>query len=463
MEAWSANGTSRRTVAIIGGGASGVLAAIQLRRNNADTRVVIVESRSELGRGLAYSTPSLRHLLNVPAAKISAFPDQPDHFRDWLRQTCDAAADGDTFAPRAHFGHYLRSLLAQTPGIEHVRDQVVDYQTEGSGAFLTLGSGKTMMTDAVVLATGNFDPAPLPGVRTETGSTRYFGNAWSAQAYDGLADDDEVILIGTGLTAVDVVLRLRETGYKGVVTAVSRHAVLPVRHAQYEPLSVPAIPESTAPSCRAYLRQVRQAIRNGADWRAALDSLRPVSNELWLALSTSEQERFRRHLQRRWDVTRHRMAPSIADAIDAELDAGTLRLQQGRVQSIEEEDNTVVVVLQARRGVQRLLPARVINCTGPNLRYQNEPSPLIRNLFRRHLAVPGPLGTGLDTNSSGAVIAGSGIPSRTLFTLGPARQGILFESIAIPEIRDQAAQLGKLLTGTEMERELNPQPEFAAA
>src|SRR5246127_2217578 len=126
------------TIAIIGGGVSGALTAFHLVRQGTPARVILIDQRPDFGVGLAYSTPSFRHLLNVPAGKISALPDQPDHFLDWLRMNYDPAATEKTFAPRAVFGRYIQSLLMSTSPLEQEIATVVDVRPHGFGAGLKL-------------------------------------------------------------------------------------------------------------------------------------------------------------------------------------------------------------------------------------------------------------------------------------------------------------------------------------
>jgi uncharacterized NAD(P)/FAD-binding protein YdhS len=440
----------QKTIAIIGGGVSGALTAYHLIQQGAEERVLVIDPRPELGLGLAYSTPSLRHLLNVPAGKISALPAEPAHFLHWLRRHFDPQATAMTFAPRAIFGRYVHSLveplLREARGVEHVQASVVDYRPQETGAVLVLDDGRELIADRVVLALGNFDPAPLPGISEQAKSGgAYCHNAWRTETYAGLAADAPVTLIGTGLTGVDVILRLRELGHRGVITAVSRHGVFPNPHAEYTPMTESAIPSSTPPTCLAYLRAFRAAIRDGVEWRAAIDSLRATTNALWLALPLAEQQRFRRHLQRRWDVVRHRMAPPIAAIIEAELAAGTLVIREGHLESVEVGENGARVTARSAAGSESFETARVINCTGPSMNYRRVNSPLLKSLFAQGLATAGPLGGGLRTTGSGQLIANDGEASEVLFNLGPARLGTLLESIAVPEIRDQAEQLARTL------------------
>jgi len=434
------------TIAIIGGGVSGTLTALHLVRQGTPARVILIDQRAGFGLGLAYSTPSLRHLLNVPAGKISALPDQPDHFLNWLRENHDPTATEKTFAPRAVFGRYIQALLASASRVEQEIATVVDVRLHDSGAVLTLDNGSELRADLVVLATGNFDPAPLPGItKAASDLGLYHHNAWAAETYEGLHPDAPVALIGTGLTGVDVVLRLRELGHRGQIIAVSRHGIFPNRHESCTPLNSTAVPLDTPATCVAYLHALRAAIRGGAEWRAAIDSLRETTNELWLRLPLEEKKRFRRHLQRRWDVVRHRMAPPIADVIASELRNGTLDIREGHLMAVDASPEGACITVRAQDESESFYADRVINCTGPSMNYRRVPSTLLQNLFRKGLVTSGALGTGFHCSQDGAVIDAGGHASEIIFNLGPGRLGDLLESIAVPEIRQQAVELASTL------------------
>jgi hydroxyacylglutathione hydrolase len=323
---------------------------------------------------------------------------------------------------------------------------VIDVRLHDHGAVLTLDNGCELRADLIILATGNFDPAPLPGItKAASDSGLYHHNAWAAETYEGLHPNAPVALIGTGLTAVDVVLRLRELGHRGRIMAVSRHGIIPNRHDDYTPLSSTAIPSDTPATCGTYLRALRAAIRGGAEWRAAIDSLREATNELWLRLPIEEKRRFRRHLQRRWDVVRHRMAPPIADVIERELRNGTLEIHEGHLDSVDASPAGAYITVRAPGYSESFYADRVINCTGPSMNYRRVPSTLLQNLFKRGLLTSGPLGSGFHCSQDGAVIDAGGHASEIIFNLGPGRLGDLLESIAVPEIRQQAVELASTL------------------
>ena len=164
---------------------------------------------------------------------------------------------------------------------------------------------------------------------------------------------------------------------------LSRHGIFPNRHDDYTPLSSSAIPSDTPATCVAYLRALRAAIRGGAEWRAAIDSLRETTNELWLRLPIEEKKRFRRHLQRRWDVVRHRMAPPIADIIESELRNGTLEIREGHLKTVDASPAGAHITLRAHDDSESFYADRVINCTGPSMNYRRIPSTLLQNLFKQ--------------------------------------------------------------------------------
>lgn len=262
--------------------------------------------------------------------------------------------------------------------------------------------------------------------------------------YKGLPADAPVAIIGTELTGVDVVLRLRELGHRGKIIAVSRYGIsrVVIRTALRCPTS--AIPLNTPATAVAYLRALRAVIRAGSAWRAAVDSIRATTNELWLRLPLVERKRSRRHLQRRWDVVRHRMAPTIADTIDAEIARGSLEIREGFLQAADAAPNGAHVTIRRHDGSEDIYVNRVINCTGPSMNYRRIPV-LLQNLFEKGLVTAGPLGTGFHCDENGAVIDAHGRVSEMIFNLGPGRLGDLIKCISVPEIRQQAVNLAATL------------------
>jgi uncharacterized NAD(P)/FAD-binding protein YdhS len=416
-------------VAIVGGGASGVLTAAHLlRAAPGSTRVVIIEPRGELGEGIAYSTTDVGHLLNVRAGCLSALPDEPDHFTTWVRQ--HTTADGQSFLPRAWYGKYLRSLLRS---IEHIHARAVQVSPRAAGVEIALSDGTRHTVDRVVLASGaspSVWPEGLGG-----GVRRWIEDPWFPGILANLHPDEPVLLVGTGLTAVDVTLSLQAAGHRQIL-ATSRHGLLPSAHPQ-KPFALPLVVPPSWPSARSLLAWARTTADEVGDWRPVVDALRPHTDELWGALAIGERTRLLRHVQRRWEVLRHRMPPSVAERIEAMRVTGQLTIVPGGVWSAHSTSRGVDVTLADRR----LRVGAVINCTGSSADVRRSRDPLVQYLLYSRVARPGPLFLGLDTDARGCMRD----TNDGIWVVGPLRRGRRWESTAIPEIRTQATDLSRSL------------------
>jgi uncharacterized NAD(P)/FAD-binding protein YdhS len=446
------------TVAVAGGGASGTLAALALVRGGSRIRVAIVDPSERLGRGVAYSTACPLHVLNVPAGKMSAFPDDPDHFVRWL-----AARSGETygpasFVPRALYGDYLGELAeaarASAPArLRHVAALAIDVRTRADGVRIACSNGETIEADALVVASGNAAPAAWPNVTAAArASGHFFDSAWDAGATLPASAGETVLVLGTGLTAVDAVLGLRHNGHRGPIHMVSRRGLLPHEHRVFDtpPATFPEA-DTVADLIDAVRSGVRDAGSQEGNWRGVIDGVRPRTNALWKALSLEEQRRFVRHALPYWNVHRHRIPPESAKAIAELMASGTLQMVAGRTTEIVAAPNGLAVTVKVRGSKEtlRLEAGRAINCSGPQHDFRKLSNPLIASLLARGSMVPYPLDIGVRVAENGALVDAAGVPSQRLFAIGPARFGTLIETTAIPEIRVQARELGDLLTGRE--------------
>jgi uncharacterized NAD(P)/FAD-binding protein YdhS len=419
-------------VAIIGAGASGTLTAVQFARlAQGDARGALIDAGARAARGLAYGTPYGAHLLNVPAARMSALPDDPEHFLRWLRAQ-DPNADATTFAPRTAYGDYLASLLADAETLRRVTrvgGTAIGLTRGASSWTVHLHDGRTIAARAVVLALGNLPPSdPL---QLDDPPAEYVRDPWAPGAAIGLSHDAAVLLIGSGLTAIDVAIALRQEGHRGPVSMLSRHGRLPQAHAPVTPRPLASLPAALT-SPRGALRWVRERIAAGEEWRAVVDSLRPHTVAIWRGWSLAQRATFLRHLKNLWDVHRHRAAPEVLGALDVEV-------LRGRVYSMRAG-----LIVETSVGTLRV--ARVINCTGPACDYARLDLPLVVQMRRAGWLTPDPLHLGIDTADDGRLLDADGQPVDDLYTLGPLRRPALWESTAIPEIRQQAMELAKLLT-----------------
>ncbi|WP_063838303.1 FAD/NAD(P)-binding protein [Saccharothrix sp. ST-888] len=444
-------------IAVVGAGAAGTLTAAQLLRRaaalQAELEVWLIDPGAT-GRGVAYASSAAHHLLNVPAGRMSAYHDAPDHFVRWLTRRAPGVHAGDDHVPRALYGEYLADVLAAAasgpgPGRLHrVHERAVGVRRTDHGVTLVLGSDEPVSADAAVLALGNFPPGSAWAPPALHRSSRYLPDPWAPGALADLPDHGDVLLVGTGLTMVDVALTLSCAGR--AVRAISRHGLLPQPHAE-SPLPVAPPPSFDS---GADIQQIRRSLlshvsacrRTYGDWRVGIDSLRPVTAELWRHLSPSARAHFLHHDQTLWNSHRHRIPPTSARALRDEIDAGRIQVGPGEIADAAAAQDSVLVRLRDGR---TLSVGAVVNCTGPQADVRRVDDPLVAGLLATGLAAPDPTGLGFHTTPNGRLRPADGTASAVLWTLGSLRRGALFESTAIPEIRAQAHALAADLLGSK--------------
>jgi uncharacterized NAD(P)/FAD-binding protein YdhS len=418
------------TTAIIGGGASGALAALHLQRAVCPPdRLVVIEPRADLGKGIAYGTADTAHLLNVRAGRLSAFPDDAGHFTAWATRRADV--DDQSFLPRAWYGEYLSSLLGP---VDHVRAKAVDVIPLGIGLQIVLSNGERLEADRAVLAPGSSPPvwpSRLGGI-----GPRWISDPWAPGALYEAPPADPVLLVGTGLTAVDAALSLQAAGRQ--VIATSRHGLLPESHSEQLPDPIRYLPPER-PTARSLLAWASAAAAEVGDWALVVDSIRSHANDLWEQITESERSRLLRHVHRRWEVLRHRMAPQVAARIRNMQETGQLAILPGRILSAMQTRCGIDVVV----GDRILRVGAVVNCTGPTAEVTRTPHALVRHLLERRYVRPASLDLGLQTDTRGCLPH----TDNKLWLVGPLRRGGLWETTAVPEIREQAAALSDELRG----------------
>jgi uncharacterized NAD(P)/FAD-binding protein YdhS len=391
---------------------------------------------NQLGRGVAYSTGNLQHRLNVPAAGMSALPEEPAHFVHWLRANYDPAFAAGGFAPRTVFGTYLADTVhrqlqaaARVTWAQH-RSRAVDLRRHDQGVAITLAGHQVLEADAVVLAlgTGAATSAWVPPALRR--SSRFVADPWRPGGLPQLSGESTVLLVGTGLTMVDIAISYGHCQ----VHAVSRHGLLPLAHAADPPPPAPApLPEApiTAASVR---RLVFGRIRElDGDWRTAVDGMRPITQQLWLRLDGTARREVLVHAGR-WERVRHRMAPELGAWLSARHARGLLTVRPASVVGALDTGASLIAELSDATNVQADL---VVNCTG-RCSVLDSGDPLIGGLLVRGSARADALGLGFATHPDGRLVSADELPA---WTLGQLRRGELWESTAIPEIRDQAAEL----------------------
>ncbi len=436
-----------RNVVIVGGGLSGVAVAMHLlRRAPPDLRVLLVERGPWLGRGVAYGVDSQVFRLNVPASRMSLDPDVPDDFVRW-------ASAGETphaFLPRATYGSYVETrfgeALRESRGkLRLVRGEVSRIERDG----VLLASGVHLPAEVVVLATGiqpRLTPSALP-------DDARIVDAWDECGIAALPAASRLLILGAGLTALDVIAFLDAHGFGGSATVLSRRGLLPLPHAPHGPRPAPLRAElaSALPTgLRELLRWSRGVVREvearGDPWQHAIDGIRPHIRDIWRGLPPRDRARFVRSVRPYWEVLRHRAPADSLALVDAWRAQGRLDVVAGSVATCTPSPGGLDVELRlSGGGLRGERYDAIVRCIGPALERAEADTPLVQHLIDSGRAAADPAGLGISTDIHGHVIRPGGEADPALLALGALRRASSWETTSVPDISVHALAIAKLI------------------
>jgi uncharacterized NAD(P)/FAD-binding protein YdhS len=423
-------------VTVVGAGFSGTMVAAQLARKQINC-FLVEEHSCKTGAGAAYSTAEASHLLNARAEAMSAWPDKPDDFAAEWR---DYGRSEDAFAPRFVYRRYLQTILDKAVESRRtyvLRGAATAARKRGDVWSVQLADGTAVESQHLVLATGN--EAPRRPSWSDRVVHNFIGDPWSLEAQAAIVEaamlHRDVLIIGTGLTMLDVALSLESAGHRGRIVAVSRNGLVPYGHA-----SAPTDFNFEVPASGSLL-EISNHLRAKAahhDWRSAVDSLRPHVQTLWQQLSITDKRRFLRHARPWWEVHRHRVAPAIAARIDNMRETGHLEVIAGRVAEAEPDNGRACIRIRLR-GTEEY-DARsfgtIFNCAGPLDTLLETRNPILDQLLRDREIEPDELGIGVAVDS---VSRAKG--HLNLWAAGTLTKGTFLEITAVPELRMQVANI----------------------
>lgn len=434
-------------ITIIGAGFCGTALVRELARQAGDTpvRISLVGVADTFGSGVAYGAARPEHLLNVRAKDLGIDPDEPAHFSDALH-----LGDGGRleFLPRLAYGDYLRTQLdaavdAAPFEVARIGEEAVAIERAAGGGFrIFLASGEALRSDLVVLALGALPPQALPGIGPRLGvHPRYVGWPWQGNVLEHIAADAKILVVGTGLTMVDVVATLAARGHRGSITAISRrglepqpHTVLPALSLELPPNVLRALKEH---DLRGVLRGVRQLTAVLDDWRRVIDALRPHLQPFWRGLTEHDRASFLRHLRPYWEVARHRVAPDVHARLQLQRTLGRLQIRAARLLRARLVEDGLEAVLRGR-GQDEAVSEHydvLIRATGLDTDVDRTSDPLVASMREGGLLRPDPLGLGLEVDRTLRVRDAAGAAVPRLYCVGPLLRGALWEITAVPELR----------------------------
>jgi uncharacterized NAD(P)/FAD-binding protein YdhS len=459
-----------RTIVIIGGGFCGTVLAANLLRSptGIPTRIVLIERRAQLGRGVAYASGTFPFLLNVPAGRMSASSDDPSQLVSFARSRFPEV-DADTYLPRQLYGEYLQHMLSEAVQaaprqvqLERVHDEATAIRPiERTGPVIVEAGKRRWLADQVVFACG--DP---PSVCRAYATDIAAHPAYVRDPHEGecvRTSDNVVLFIGTGLTMVDVAVAAVANNPSVRLIALSRHGLLPAAQTGAAPQVLNAGLDLHSHFDRASLRQLFAGVRSltqiveqrGGDWREVFMRMRDVAPRLWRNLSDIERSRFMRHARVYWDVHRHRMPPAVAAQLASLQRSGQLQVRAGCVQQLCADNHRIAALWRprGRLDTQELWIDRVVDCSGADRRLGHTTDILLRHLLDTGLASPDAQGFGVRTGQHGVLVNADGQSDARLLYLGPMLRADHWEATAVGELRAHAENLAAVLSKAQVLRQ----------
>lgn len=421
----------RKRIGIIGGGASGALAALHCwdrLRNLAE--ILVFESKDELGRGRAYSTVDEVYLLNVSVSKMSAFSHLPDDFTDWLIEKYPELQQLKhwPFVPRIYYGEYLQDRLKEISPecFRHVKGHVNKvYQTQKDYR-LSMADGSEEVVEYLILATGYQDNQAFEFIDRLGQLRSHVIQANEIESHSTSRFSGHVLVIGAGLTALDIWKRL-EGNESLTITFLSRHGLLPLPHDSItQNLKLPQLAGMSPLQIFQALRCIHVSGPNS--WAAIADQVRSQAQRIWTCWTDIERQRFLRHLKSYWEVIRHRTPITLHQEVKDAMTEGRLHLLAGRVAGMSEELGQIKITYRDRNAnvLRELSVDWIFLATGLS----------IHQSLLRPDEIPGvypcPYGFGYINETAAR-----------LWTIGPASKSTFWEITAVPDIRDQARAIAE--------------------
>lgn len=450
-------------VTIVGGGFSGTMLAVHLACNSEQKLTInIIDREGLFARGIAYSPYSKNHLLNVKASKMSAFHRQPSHFTEWLKEHRSFIPDvntgiHDTYMPRYIYGKYLDSIWTEIKNNNKLHHEICELKTDlreihlnRQNVSVVLSNGDSIESDFCVVATGNMLPRN-PQIRSVDfyRSSNYFQNPWDLRSVTNTTEDMPVLILGNGLTMVDTVTGLQEHGYTNTIYSLSPNGfgILPHETSGFTYNDfIEELPDKARLNevIHLFFKHKSKLKKAGISAQSLIESLRPVTGKIWKGLSTQEKRFFMSRFRHLWGVARHRIPLQTYNEIEKLKSIGRLQVISGKVIDMEETSNGVKVTYRDRKSKEEkhIKVQRVINCTGPDSDIKCQP--FLDKLLKEGRITQDDLNLGINTDTETyETISADKSNNERLFAMGSLLRGMLWESTAVNELRQQAEALSE--------------------
>lgn len=435
-------------ICIIGSGFSAAAMLLHLDAKGVDCSSVTIIGRGELGAGQAFSCVHDDFRLNVRAGLMRLWPDKPLDFAQWAKSRItddpEAEADAGDFYRRRDFAVYMAEQLDSQTGTRsasRIEAEATALIAAGERWQITLDTGNSVAADHVILATGNPSPDwPFPGSAPD--APTLVRMPWRGDWPDRMSGSETVVVIGSGLTALDTLHVLHHRGHHGAITLVAPDGLLPPVQTDWHGADDLAWPEDMRAS--DFLGFMRRHIGDGdwreTEWQRRFESLRVHINTAWQRLSSHDKTRLMRRVGWLWSLARYRAGPQAHSSAEALLASGRLIIRRDLASGITSDSNSRHQV-QLASG-DRLEADFIVNCSGAGRDL------LVSRLIEDEIAAPHAGFRGrLALTADLALVRPDGIPHDTLHAIGPVSAHEAGDVVGAPGAASQAHELAKHLAG----------------
>ncbi len=475
-------------ILIVGGGANGVAAFIQLVSEliigeiHQNVRLTIVERNDVIGEGLAFGTKQPGHLLNTQSGLMGIYPYEPDHYGKWLAANRHLVPDDelkqyddpeDSYTTRRLYSVYLQECFSEYIRLaqqHHIvvtcrNGEAIDIQPHTQGYRVLIEDEEWMNCDIVILAPGT----PKSRTYEELKSfENYIDFPWPSYRLLNIPSDATIGILGTSLSSIDAVMTLVDNDHQGKIALLSPDGLLPRVQPRKENdysceyLTLPAVHAIRRNTLRSptvfelfrlYQQEVHHYYGHKLCWRKlrrtgrsaqslleediavaeqggdgllnVLYATREISTQVWEWLSVEDKQQFKRWLGIDWQITRHAMPMHNARRLKDLFSREKLFVYDD-LKDVRSEANK----FQLTHGNQTLSTDYVINATGPGNSVEEMKSKLIENIHKSGLIESYPAG-GIRINTQTMEAISSRHRTDGIYAIGHITNGMLLDSNAV--------------------------------
>ena len=436
-------------IVIVGDGFSAAIMLIHLLRKGVPAASITLIGSGVIGQGNAYCCSSQSYRLNVREDLLITFSDDPSHFARWAQNHIDdpkAKTEAGNFYRRNDFGHYVSELVTNELGsrqLNHIHTKVTQILRKGDDWILSLDNNNISIAKKLIIATGNAPPIWPCNVSTKLVSpvwlhTHLVENPWAGDYLPEIGADEDIILLGGGLTALDAINALVEQGHLGMIYVISPRKIFPPVQASWQRQREPKWPKKLSP--RGLIRFIREYLPSAdvasSEWQGAWEELRVNLNTIWQQFSSSQRLILLKRVGWIWSLYRFRASPQTIASYKQLRENNQIHFVLGRAkQIICTEPNIRVLLNNGGEAVGE----RIINCTGVRV------DPLLSNLISSRLVIPDALQQSIAVDGNLRVLDSNQKAWENLWLIGPATMGSLGDVVAASAITKQAEQLAEQL------------------